>query len=114
MAVAVAKATQSPTRFLFMRGPHIRPKKKREERRVFLEPSQWADLTDAADVHTEAFRAMGVEETVSRNDLLEGFLTWAADVFWAEHGGRPSTKAERERVVASLVSKLKAESKTER
>lgn len=80
----------------------------RDEKRVFLKPEQWAELEDTADFHSEAYAEMGIKGAVSRNDLVEGFLTWALDAFWTDKGGRPKNVADRKKKVALFAEQLKA------
>lgn len=91
------------------KSPTLLPKEKpdRPARQVFLAPEMWRELSEAADFHTLVFKKMGVEETVSRNDLIESFLTWALDAYWDDKGGKPKTEAERSTRVAASAEKLK-------
>lgn len=87
--------------------PTLLPKTKREERRVFLDPSLWEELSDVAEFHSEVFAAMGAQEKVSRNDLIESFLTWAMESYWEDKGGRPISREDREKKVRRSAEHLK-------
>jgi hypothetical protein len=77
-------------------GPKLLPKKKTISRQVFLEPEMWAELSDAANFHSEVFEVMGAGEKVSRNDVIASFLRWALDSYWEDKGGRPTTVKDRQ------------------
>jgi hypothetical protein len=91
--------------------PTLMPKKKREERRVFLEPELWTELSEAAEFHTEVFKAMGEDETASRNDIIEAFLRWAVASYWEDKGGKPTSDADRARKASKHAEGLKAQRK---
>lgn len=93
--------------------PH-REGEERTPRSVFLFLQQWDDLTEAADFHSEAFKAIDTKNpAVSRNDLIENFLQWALAVYWEENvGGKPKGDAERKVKLAAFVEKLKKQAKT--
>jgi hypothetical protein len=81
---------------------------ERDEKRVFLKPAMWRDLEDTAAFHSEAYSEMGIKGTVSRNDLVEGFLDWALESFWKDKNGRPKNAADRKKKVAAFADQLKA------
>lgn len=91
--------------------PTLMPKTKREERRVFLAPEFWAELTEVAEFHTEVFKAMEENETVSRNDIIEAFLRWAVDSYWEDKGGSPTGQGDRAKKVEAYAERLKAQRK---
>jgi hypothetical protein len=110
-AVVLPRATVPPS----AEAPSLLPKTPKVERRVFLEKAFWDQLSEAAEFHTDAFRAIergkdekAIEETVSRNDLIERFLIWALDQFWAAKGGEPKDAADREKKVKAFARELKA------
>lgn len=74
--------------------PVLMPKKKRQEQRVFMPRKKWEGLTEIARFQQEAFDLIGEEQSVSRNDVVEGFLTWAMKAFWADKSGRPASDKE--------------------
>lgn len=76
-------------------GPVLVPKKKTIARSVYLEPATWLELAEAAEFQTAVFEALGHEEKVSRNDVIDAFISWALKAYWDDKGGRPTTKAER-------------------
>lgn len=92
-------------------APTLLPKRKREERRVFLEPELWRELDHIAEFHTEVFSAMGADEKVSRNDVIAAFLQWAVDAYWQERGGRPTSDRDRTEKVRRHAEQLKRELK---
>jgi hypothetical protein len=96
-------------------APALLPRTPKVERRVFLEKALWEKLTEAAEFHTDAFKSIErskdekpIEETVSRNDLVERFLVWALDQFWVAKGGEPKDAADREKKVKAFAKELKA------
>lgn len=96
-------------RKLVTQAPTLLPKKKRDERRVFLLPEVWAQLDEAQDFHQAVFDALGAAEKVSRNDMIESFVKWAVDAYWEDKGGRPQDKkdfAEKVRRHAEKLQKL--------
>jgi hypothetical protein len=78
-----------------MPSPTLLPKQKREERRVFLPPKQWEELSEVAEFHSAVFEVLGADEKVSRNDIIESFLRWAVDAYWEDKGGKPGSEKER-------------------
>jgi hypothetical protein len=91
-----------------MPGPHLLPKPKREERRVFLPKELWKRLDDCAEFHQEAFDVLGAKESVSRNDIIEVFMGWAIKAYWADRGGYPENardRAEKARAFAESMRK---------
>lgn len=78
-----------------MPAPTLLPKEKREERRVFLPKKMWAALDQCAEFHQAAFDFIGAKESVSRNDLIQTFMGWAIDAYWAEKGGAPKNEKDR-------------------
>lgn len=88
-------------------GPKLFPKKDRVSRQVFLSEEMWRELSEAAEFHSDVFEAMGAKETVSRNDLIDGFLRWALDAYWEDKGGRPTTEDEWGRKVKRHAELLK-------
>ena len=101
-----------PTRKrLLVKSPTLLPKEKpagKKPRQVFLEPSFWAELSEAADFHSAVFQVMDPKnESVSRNDLVENFLRWALDVYWQNVGGRPGTDSEKQVRAAAYAAALK-------
>jgi hypothetical protein len=74
--------------------PTLLPKEKREERRVFLPRQLWKDLDECAAFHQAAFDELDAKESVSRNDLIQAFMSWARDAYWEQVGGRPKDKKE--------------------
>jgi len=72
----------------------LKSKPKTTDRRVFLTPEVWADLTATAKFHTLAFKEMGHKQSVSRNDVIESFVGWALEEFWRDKGGRPANEKE--------------------
>lgn len=84
------------TRRAKMAGPDLDPTSRRIERRVFLEPELFEELSECAEFQQTVFKAMGVEESVSRNDMIAAFLAWAVTEFWAERGGKPTSKSDLE------------------
>jgi hypothetical protein len=104
-AVVLPRATLPPS----AEAPSVLPKTRKVERRVFLEAELWKRLSDAAEFHTEAFKAIeGVDETVSRNDLIESFLKWALGQFWEAKHGEPTSETDRKKKVAAFAVELKA------
>lgn len=92
-------------------GPTLLPN-RRVERRVFLEPELWDELSEAADFHTHVFKKMDSKQVVSRNDLIGSFLRWALKEYWDDKGGKPSSDSERDRKAADHAERLtKQESK---
>lgn len=75
-------------------SPSVPKKKKPLARSVYLEEEDWKDLDACAHFHEVMFKLQGEEQTVSRNDVIVAFLTWARDAFWKDKGGKP--KGERE------------------
>lgn len=75
-------------------GPKLLPKKRAIARNVYLAPEMWAELDEAADFHGAVFEAMGADEKVSRNDVIDAFLRWALDAYWEDKGGRPGSANE--------------------
>jgi len=90
-----------------MPGPTLLPKPKREERRVFLAPEQWARLSKVADFHSEVFEKLGADEKVSRNDIIESFLEWAERAYWEERGGRPTGVKDRAEKIERYAEELR-------
>jgi hypothetical protein len=88
-------------------APTLFPRVKKEERRVFLEPERWKDLSEIAEFHTDTFKEMKVAETASRNDMIEAFLEWAAAAYWEDKGGKPKTEADRAAKVKKFAEKLR-------
>lgn len=94
-------AVRHPMKSPQLQGPVIRPKRKKEERRVFLEPELWTALTRAATFHEKVFgelhRLKGLKaddaQKLSRNDIIEGFLEWALAEYWNDKGGEPPEAA---------------------
>lgn len=76
-------------------GPTLVPRKKTIARSVYLEPSMWQELAEAAEFQSAVFEALGHEEKVSRNDVIDAFLRWALDSYWEDKGGRPTSKTDR-------------------
>src|SRR3954468_3121175 len=74
--------------------PLLLPKRKRQERRVFLDIELWAAMDEVAEFHQAVFKEMGADESVSRNDMISAFLEWAASSYWEDKGGRPASKAD--------------------
>jgi hypothetical protein len=92
-------------------SPKLLPKKKTLDKRVFLEPKLWDEMTEVAEFHTLVFEAMGASEKVSRNDIIAAFLRWAVDSYWEDKGGVPSTKDERTRKARAYAERLAKEAK---
>lgn len=92
-------------------GPDLRPRKKRTDKRVFLDDALWDRLTDTAEFHSEVFKMMGADEAVSRNDIIEAFLEWADNAYWEDKGGRPAKgdKVGRADKARRHAEKLKSE-----
>lgn len=93
--------------------PRVRPTKKPIDKRVFLEESLWDDLTEMAQWHTDLFKGAGVDETVSRNDIIAEFLAWAVSQYWISIGGKPSDEKDRLAKLKREIEKLKAEQAAE-
>lgn len=116
-------AVRHPMKTPQLTGPDIRPKKKKEERRVFLEPELWAELTRAAEFHERAFaelhRLKGLKaddaQKVSRNDIVEGFLEWACKEYWKDKGGEPRDPKSDEyaKKAKTLAERILADEKAE-
>lgn len=101
----------APKRPVSIEGPTLLPN-RRVERRVFLEPELWDELSEAADFHTEVFKKLESKQIVSRNDLIGSFLRWALKEYWDDKDGKPTDAAERDRKAAEHAGRLaKQESK---
>jgi len=98
-----------PKRARMSPAPDLRPKKKRQEQRVFLEAGEWKALTEIAEFHTLVFELMGHKERVSRNDILEAFLRWARDSYWEDKGGKPASPKDRQEKAKRHAARLLAE-----
>lgn len=90
-------------------APGPLPKAKRPDKRVFLPATLWESLSEVAAFHEETFKAMGRDESVSRNDIIEDFLKWAEDEYWSDKGGKPKTAAERSKKIADYAKQLRKE-----
>lgn len=94
-------------------SPSVPKKKKPLARPVYMDEEDWKDLDDCARFHEAMFRYQGEEQSVSRNDVIVAFLTWARKAFWAEKGGKPKTEKdlqERARQHVERLAKKKDES----
>lgn len=89
-------------------SPTLMPDEKKIDRKVFLVPEQWERLSAIAEFHGLAFKKMGRDQSVSRNDIIENFLQWAEDEYWAEKGGKPKNFPDREKKIAAFAERLKA------
>ena len=99
----VPVASKAPTLL-----PTLSPLKK-----VAIDDDVWAEMKEVAEFHTQVFEKMGARDKVSRTDLVDSFLRWACDEYWADKGGKPTSAADREKKVAAHAEKLKAEQKSE-
>jgi len=96
-------------------APSLLPRPLRPDKRVFLPPELWEGLSRAAKFHEEAFAKMDRHESVSRNDIIESFLTWALDTYWKDKGGEPLPSGpDREKKVAAFAAKMAKEEADER
>jgi hypothetical protein len=90
--------------------PLLLPKKKRNvHRQVFLPPQFWEELSEVADFHSDAFAAMGADERVSRNDIIESFLRAEVALYWEDVGGKPTTPADKAKKVQKLAEILSSQ-----
>lgn len=88
-------------------APTLIPKRKREERRVFLEGHLWKALDEIAEFHGDAFDAVEADEKVSRNDVIAALLEWAVVAYWDARGGKPATDKEWDSKVARLADEIR-------
>lgn len=99
-----AKIVDRPTS-----SPQVKRRKRQQKRLpVFLPPELWEELSYAAEFHTEAFKATGKPETVSRNDFILDSLVWALAAYWQDKGGRPGSSVEFRERAKAYAEKLKA------
>lgn len=91
--------------------PTLLPPEKKETRiarNVFLWAKFWDELSTAAEFQTDAWHEIDPKNpSVSRNDLIEGFLDWALDVYWESKGGKPKDKAEWKAKAKAEAERLK-------
>lgn len=87
-------------------GPQLLPKEKKVDRKVFLPEPQWDALARAAEFHEEAFKFLDRNESVSRNDIVQTFLKWALEEYWAGFGGEPTSATDRQRKVELLAERI--------
>lgn len=87
-------------------APRPLPKPVTVSRQVFLTPEKWAELARAAEVHTATFAALGIKQTVSRNDIISTFIEWALQAYWKDVGGNPSDE-DWDQVIQQYADKLK-------
>jgi hypothetical protein len=98
-----AAARKSPT----VSGPKLPTPKATVSRSVFLTEEMWEQLSEASRFHSETFKKLGSKEGVSRNDMIDSFLTWALESYWEDKGGRPSSDEDWARKVARHAEALK-------
>jgi hypothetical protein len=110
-AEGIGLTSDSPKKTRPMSGPTLFPAKKREERRVFLEPIRWEELSEVAEFHSLVFKEMGADERVSRNDIIDAFLKWATESYWDDKGGKPVTASDRLEKAKRHAKKLAEQSK---
>lgn len=93
-------------------GPKLLPMKPLgTPRQVFLPKEMWERLKAAAKFHGEAFKALGATEGVSRNDMIQDFLSWALVEYWAQVSGEPTGPKDRATKVAAMAEILRQEQK---
>lgn len=89
-------------------------KSKKVSRQVFLDPELWERLMKIADFQTEAWKMVDPKNlSTSRNTVIESFLVWAADTFWENRGGEPTSLGDREEKLAPYSAQLKKDSDEE-
>jgi hypothetical protein len=75
-------------------GPKLPQPKATVSRQVFLTEEMWEALKEAAKFHSDTFKSLGSKEGVTRNDMIDAFLTWALESYWEDKGGRPESKED--------------------
>jgi hypothetical protein len=81
----------------------------KKERRVFAPPEMWESVDEAAAFHSDAYKELGIKETLPSNELAVELLTWALDLFWKDKGGRPKNATDRAKKVVAFAETLKAD-----
>lgn len=95
-----------------MAGPEGPP--PRDEtiaRSVYLSPQLWDALKKTADFHTRFFKARGLDQVASRNDMIDSFLRWAVEEYWIDKGGEPTSEREMDEKADRHAEKMKAQNK---
>lgn len=87
------------------------PKPRKEQRGLLLPIWLWDALSKDAEFVKDAYKQLGLKESVSRNDMIEFYLLWAHREFWAERGGPPTTERDRQEKVSRHAAELAEELK---
>lgn len=109
LGVRVERVKGQPTVKAQRSAPGPRPKEMRIDKRVFLFRDLWERLSEVAEFHSDTFKAADRAESVSRNDIIEDFLEWAEERYWADKGGKPVSDSDRAKKLEAFAERLKKE-----
>jgi hypothetical protein len=86
-------------------GPKLN--KATKQASVYLPREMWKELDEIAEFHSEVSEKMGMSK-VTRTDMIESFLDWAVEEYWADKGGKPASARDRDEKSTRHAEKLKA------
>jgi hypothetical protein len=90
-------------------GPRLLPD-NRIGKKVFLEDNFWAELTEDAKFHEDAFRLIDANDSVSRNNVIDTYLHWAHAAYYRQIGGKPAADgSDRKEKLERMAALLKAD-----
>lgn len=116
LGVSSIKTSKKPT---VDKVPTLLPPTPEEDPRkaqnVKLLPDFWAELSETSAFHTDVWKEIDPKApSVPRNDLVDGFLRWANEVYWDDVGGKPKNAEDRAAKVKLKAEKLRAEMKKQK